>query len=149
MENSEEIECNATAGDHDVAWTSKGDEQIAVECKLLDGPMAGQSLTWYGGLGDEIAGDKTRKEWTEIDLKKMGWDGVDLIDLAGLGSKNFRVKLAQDTYNGRTTWKIKRIFGGGGLAVKNRLTDEEKQKLREKLKGARVSSAPPEFDPFK
>lgn len=145
----EAFDCMATAGEHDVAWTSKGDEQIAVECKLLDGPMAGQSLTWYGGMGDDIAGEHTRKEWTEIDLKKMGWDGADLIDCVGLGTKTFRVHVEPDNYNGKSSMKIKRIFASGGLAVKNRLSDDEKQRLRQKLKGARNSQAQPEEDPFK
>jgi hypothetical protein len=138
----EAFECTATAGDRDIAWTSNGNEQVAVECKLLDGPMSGQSLTWYGGLGDEIAGDKTRREWTEIDLKKMGWDGRDVVSMNGLGSKTFRVKVEPNVYNGKTTMQIKRIFAGGGLAVKNRLSDAEKERLRAKLSGGASVSRP-------
>lgn len=136
----EAFECMAKAGEFDFSWTSKGDEQVAVECKLLDGPMSGQSLTWYGGYSADIAGEHTREEWTKIDLRKMGWDGKDPVSLDGMGSKTFRVRVEPDEYNGKTSMKIRRIFAAGGLAVKNRMTDDEKAKLRAKLSG---KSLPP------
>lgn len=131
----EAFECSATAVSWDFAWTGQGNEQIAVECKFADGPMKGQSLTYYGNFSDEMAGEHTRTEWTRIDLMKMGWDGKDWGALVGMGAATFRVKVEPDTYNGKTSMKIKRVFAGGGLAVKNRMSDDERRRFAAKLNG--------------
>jgi len=143
-------EFGAKAVQWDFAWTSNGNEQIAVECEFTDGPNMGQSLTWYGNFSNEVAGEHSRTEWTKIDLKKMGWDGKDILALDGMGTKPFRVLIEPNTFNGKTKMQIKRIFSGGGLAVKNRMTDEEKRIFAAKLNGGnqKTSSSPDDDIPF-
>lgn len=132
------------AGEHegkaiswDFGYTSNQNEQVAVEIQVTSGPCKGQSLTWYGNFSDEPAGEKTRTEWTLIDLKKLGWDGKNLIALDGMGSRSVRIKVEEETYNGKTSMKIKRIFGGGGLALKNKMSDDAKKAFAEKIMKSR------------
>jgi len=133
-------EFSAKAVQFRYAYTSNGNEQVAVEIEFTDGPNKGRSLTWYGNFGDDIAGEHTRTEWTEIDLKKLGWDGKDWIRLDGLGSKTVRVKVEEDEYNGKVTMKIRRIFAGGGLAVKNVMSEEAVKALAKRLASGKSSS---------
>jgi hypothetical protein len=130
-------EFSAKAVSWDFGYTSNNNEQVAVEIQFLEGPNKGQSLTWYGGFSEEPAGEKTRTEWTLLDLRKLGWDGKDLMALDGMGSRTVRAKVEPDTYNGKTTMKIKRIFAGGGLALKNKMSDDAKKSFAERIMKSR------------
>jgi hypothetical protein len=140
-------EFGAKAVQGDFGYTANGNEQVAVEIEFLDGPNKGQSLTWYGNFSDEPAGEHTRTEWTLIDLRKLGWDGKNLAALDGLGSRTVRVKVEPDTYQGKTTMKIKRIFAGGGIALKNRMTPEQKAEFAKRITGGNGAKKPPLEDP--
>ncbi len=126
-------EFSAKAVQWDFGVGEKND-YIAVECEFLDGPNKGQSSSWYGNFNDETSGEppKTRSEWTKLDLQKMGWDGKDILKLDGMGSRQFRVRVEPDN---RGQMRIRRIFAAGGLAIKNRMTEAQKQALAKRISG--------------
>lgn len=132
-----------------VSWDfGVGEKQdyIAVECEFTDGPNKGQSMTWFGGFSDETSGDnppRTRSEWTKLDLQKMGWDGKDLLALDGMGSRTFRVKVDVGNNN---KLQIKRIYAAGGLAIKNRMSDDQKKRLAAKVMGGKTEKPAPGGD---
>lgn len=127
-------EFNAKAVSWDFGVGEKAD-YVAVECEFLDGPNKGMSSTWRGMFMDDVSGDppRTRTEWTKLDLQKMGWDGKDLLALNGMGSRVFRVKVDNDR-EGKP--QIRRIFAAGGLAIKNRMSDEQKKALAARVMGS-------------
>ncbi len=112
--------------------TSKGKEQVAVKFDLLDFP--GQSITWFGYFTDATTNSTFRA------LRTAGWKGQDLSDLSDLqnpeGPEVWLV-IEHDTYEGKTTAKVRWVNSAGGLAMKNAMeVDQAKTfaaRMREKV----------------
>ena len=46
-------------------------------------------------------------EWATKDLRTCGWTSNDIREQDGLGTTKFNVVEQEDTYNGKTTWRVK------------------------------------------
>lgn len=94
--------------------TSKGKEQVAVKFDLLDFP--GQTITWFGYFTDATTNSTIRA------LRTAGWKGTDLSDLTDLSNPETPevwLVIEHDTYEGKTTAKVRWVNSAGGLAMKN------------------------------
>lgn len=117
----------ALEGDMGVAGT--GTEQVAVLIQL----ESGERLTWYGYFSDAAA------ERTCEALITMGV--TDLATLAGLGSKEFEAVVDEEVFEGKPRDKVKFInrLGSGGIAMKTRMNEAEKQSFAQRFKGKFLS----------
>ncbi len=76
-------------------------DQVAISFALQDGPDAGQSIGYFGSLSDAAI------PYTTKNLRTLGWkDGDDLGLLAG---SECRLTIAHETYEGKTSAKVKFI----------------------------------------
>ena len=127
----------AQAREAQLGYTQGGKEQIAVQFALLDDGTGGAMLTWYGFFTE-----KTTARTLEA-LRICGWVGDDLSDLAGVTSNE--VELVVEPEEGldgvermRVRWVNRR--GGGALALKNAMSDEQRRAFAARLKGDVIAS---------
>jgi hypothetical protein len=111
--------------------TDSGKEQIAVRFKLLD--VEGQEITWYGYFTEKS---------TEITLKALrtaGWKGSDLMDLSDLcapdSTPEVYIVVEHETYEGKTSAKVKWVNGAGGLALKKALDPNKAKTFAARMRG--------------
>lgn len=146
----EKKEYEAVAGQWDFG-VGQNSDYVAVELQIRSGDRAGTSITWYGNFGTDVFGDnppRTRTEWTELDLKKMGWTGEDMLNLPGLGSKPVRIQIEER--DGRVN--VKRIYAATGLAMnpEKKMNEAQKKALVARLEREKHGKRPvsDESDPF-
>jgi hypothetical protein len=112
----------------DLGYTSNDREQVAVQFKIIDGEYAGRTLTWYGYFGDETKGKKTPTEITIAALRACGWIGDDITNLEGIDREEVELVIVVDTYQGKTSNKVRWVNKpGGGLALKARMDDKQRK----------------------
>ena len=114
--------------------TSKGDPQVAVLLRLLDGGagIEGQLITWYGSFSEKAV-DRTLDS-----LRLLGWTGDDVSDLSGLTGTTAEVRavIAQEPdQEGKVRTRVKWINAPGGLAVRARLEEGDAKAFAEKMRG--------------
>jgi hypothetical protein len=100
--------------------TNTGKEQVAVKFDLLDFP--GQTITWYGYFTDNTTQSTFRG------LRTAGWKGSDLSDLSDLSNPagpEVYLVIERETYQGKTTAKVRWVNSAGGLALKNAMVPEQ------------------------
>lgn len=131
--------------------TSKGNPQIAIEFELLDGgylsqfeAAIGQRITWYGYFTDRTT------EGTFAALRTCGWATDDLDDLTGIDANEVDLVLVEEAdLQGfpriRAKW-INAIDGSGrrgGIAVKQRMDENEARSFSEMMRGYALQSRGP------
>jgi hypothetical protein len=111
--------------------TDTGKEQIAVRFKLLD--VEGQEITWYGYFTDKT------QETTFRALRTAGWKGQDLMDLSDLCNPQTAPEVflvvEHETYEGKTSAKVRWVNGTGGLALKKALDPNKAKTFAARMKG--------------
>lgn len=116
-----------------LGYTSTGKEQVAVQLEILDEGFQGETITWYGSFSEQAA------ERTLESLRLLGWQGDDLFDLSGIGSKEVKAVLDEDEYEGKIQLKVKWINGPGGLALKAPMNEGEARAFSQRMKGLVLS----------
>lgn len=101
--------------------------QVAVLLEFVDGPYRGTSITWYGFFTE-----KTRQSTLRA-LRTLGWQGDDVSDLSTVrGEAPCTVQVEADL-TGVPRPRI-RFIGGGVIAMKNTMTDEQKKAFAASMK---------------
>jgi hypothetical protein len=115
--------------------TDAGKEQVAVRFELLDLP--GQGITWYGYFTEKS---------TPITLKALrtaGWRGNDLMDLGDLcnpeTTPEVYLVVEHETYEGKTSAKVRWVNGAGGLSIKKALDPNKAKIFAARMKGQIVA----------
>lgn len=113
------------ATDADLGYTAGSENepakpQVAVLLEFVDGPFAGQSLTWYGFFTEKTKAGTIRA------LRTIGWTGNDLSDLSTARGEAPCVVQNETDLQGVARAKV-RFIGGGALALKNVMSDEQKK----------------------
>lgn len=111
--------------------TSTGKEQIAVQFDFVE--PAGTRLTWYGYFTD-AAMDRTIES-----LRHCGWRGDDLSVFDGQSlpagfDQEVELVVKHEEYQGKTSARIAFINGGGGLAMKEALTQDQASAFAKRMK---------------
>lgn len=89
---------------------------------LIDGPNQGDQITAYLYLSD-----KTEQRTCES-LLHCGWTGKDFKNLPGFGTKDVYLVIEHDTYEGKTSAKVKWVNSGtrtAGVKDEDRMQDRE------------------------
>ncbi len=110
-----------------------GTHQIAIEFEFLD-EQGG--ITYYGPLTDAAF------PYTMKAIRAAGFVGDDLADLTSLcdgSAPDVTLVIGPETYNGKTTLKVKFINSMGGLALKDALQGEDLKAFARRMKGPIVA----------
>lgn len=126
----EEGSWKARACEGTLAYTNGGNDQIAIDFALLEGPDIGAHITWYGYFTDDTF------ERTIESLRLMGWGGTDLSDLEGIDSNEVRLVIAHEPdLQGELRARVKWVNGLGGIAVKSRMDAGASAAFAQRMKG--------------
>lgn len=112
--------------------------QVAVLLEFTNGPWKGTTLTWYGFFTDKT------KQATIRALRSLGWQGDDLSDLSTVrGEAPCTIQMETDL-EGVTRPRV-RFIGGGVIAMKNTMNDEQKKAFAASMKAfaAGITAAAP------
>jgi hypothetical protein len=106
-----------------LGMTGTGKEQIGVLFEFVE--PVGHRMTWYGFFTDDTW-DRTIEA-----LRACGWRGDDLTDFvegqqlpAGF-DQEVELVVKHEVYQGKTTARIAFVNSGGGLAMKETLTQDQ------------------------
>lgn len=110
-----------------------GHEQIALTFEVYgpEGEVLG-TMDWIGTFAPGKA--------TEITLKALdtcGWTGAEPADLTGITDQEVELVIASETYEGKTSTRVKWINrpGAGRIEFKNKLGAQDAKALGAQLKG--------------
>lgn len=121
---AQEAELGYTQGNAD----SPPAPQVAVLLVFADGPFQGQALTWYGYFSEKTKAGTIRA------LRAIGWTGTDLANLTtARGTAPCTVQTDVDldgVPRSRVRW-----VGGGGLAMKNVMSEDQKKAFSASMAG--------------
>lgn len=110
--------------------TKAGGQQAVVEFKILEGPAAGQRITWYGSFNEGRA-----LEITTESLKVTGYDGSDD---ASVMKNQVSLNIKHDEYQGKVSAKVAFVNPVGGRFVASDAATTAAAKAR--LKAAMLAS---------
>lgn len=108
--------------------TSTGKEQVAVEFSLTDPELQGERIAWYGFFTEKTF------ERTIESLRACGWTGDNLEDLSGLDANEVDLVIEQETYEGKTTPRVRWVNRPGAIGVKTALAPEKAKTFAAKMK---------------
>ena len=127
----------ARAREAQLGYTQGGKEQIAVQFELLDEGAGGAMLTWYGYFTE-----KTTSRTLEA-LRICGWIGDDLSNLAGVTSNEVELVVEpEEGLDGQQRMRVRWVnrLGGGALALKNAMDDQQRREFAARMKGDVIAS---------
>jgi hypothetical protein len=118
----------AKIDDYGIGKNKEDKPYVFINFKLSD---TGESIKWFGHLGDAKGDKKSPREITLQTILRMGFRGDDVHDLAdGRQSRmldesvEYELVLENNTYNGKTSLRVKFIN-----TPQERLTGEEAKRL--------------------
>jgi hypothetical protein len=92
--------------------SSNGNEQVAIQCEITEGPDDLSTIAYVGAFTDKSI------EYTEKAMRACGWEGNDLIEFKRLADAGqlgpVELVVYDDTYEGETRAKILFINRPGG-----------------------------------
>lgn len=122
-----------------IGFTSKGNEQIAVEFELTDEEYAGQHITWIGFFTEATT------ERTMESLRHCGWHGDDITEAMrdGLAANEVQLVIDHEVYEGKTQVRVRWVNkpgSGGGMKLRAPMDDAQKRQFAAKMKAQAVAS---------
>lgn len=111
--------------------TGTGKEQIGI---MFEHAETGERITWYGYFTDGTF------ERTIESLRYIGWQGTDLTDFAlglpeGVANEvDIVVEDEEDQRDGTIRRKVRWVNSGGGVAVKDRLSEDQARSFAARMK---------------
>lgn len=123
----------AKAVDVELGYAQTGTPQVAVLFEVLEGDEAGSRITWYGYFTDGTS------QRTIESLRNCGWKGNDLSELEpSLLPDDVQIVVQHQEYNGAMRAKVAWVnkVGAGTIAMKERMTPEQRKQFAAQMKGA-------------
>lgn len=106
----------AIAGSEQYGKTSNGNDQIVLELEL-DG---GEKVSTFLVFSDKAAPYSIQR------LRKCGWTGDNLTDLAGIDANEVDVEVRYEEYQGKMNMKVQ-IVTSGGVVLEKQFDAKEKK----------------------
>lgn len=129
-------------GNGGLGETEGGKEQVVIEFKIEDNesPQNGQLISWYGYFTDKTI------ERTHESLTACGFQGgledlasPDRLKACGVTKKQVRIVVDHETYQDKTTAKVKWVNSMEGTGIKKALDPAKAASFAAKMKGAWVN----------
>ena len=112
--------------------TNDGKPQIGVEFEVTaKGEYLGRRWSWYGSFTEQTA--KRTVQSLQYCGARMRDD--DVTDLVGFDKNEVGIVVERDTYEGKERTKIAFVNKLGGVAMKKKMSDENKKAFGASLKG--------------
>lgn len=122
----------------DLAFTSEQKPQVAVLLEMVAGESIGEQVTWYGSFTENA------RKSTILGLRAIGWKGDDISNLTTVTGEAECLIQIEPGQDGVARPRVRFVGrGGGGLAVKNRMTEDQKKAFAASLKGLILSMSAP------
>jgi len=124
----------AVAGSEQYGTTKGGNDQIVVDVDLETGDRVSAFLVF-----SEAAAPHSMKR-----LRALGWEGDNLADLQGLGSRECDVRVSYEQWEGKEKMRVE-IVTGGTVTIKDPLDDRSKRAFAQRFANlAKQTKAEPE-----
>ena len=125
----------ARAEELDFGITDNNKDYVAVQFKIEEGESIGQRITWFGYFSE-----KTHERTIQA-LRYCGWEGHDFTRITNDDIRKNLVQLVidEEEYEGKLRTKVQWVNRLGGMAVKNRMSDEQRAAFAKRMKGAALS----------
>ena len=124
-----------------LGYTSNDHEQVGVELVFSsdqDEEVDGLHITWYGQF-TEKSEDHTLKA-----LRTLGWAGDNIADLTGIDRNEVElVVVHEEDLQGVLRARVRFInpVGGTGVAMKNKMSEDQARAFAERMRGKVLASA--------
>jgi len=114
--------------------TNGGAPQVAVGFQIVDGPHAGELITWYGYFS-ELTQEATIKA-----LRTCGWKSDSLANLVGVDENEVSLVVEHEKdEKGELRAKVRWVNSVGGIAMKNRMSQNEADAFAAQMMGLVLS----------
>lgn len=120
------------ARSHDYGTTEKGNDFIAIEFSIEEGPKQGDRLTWRGFFTEKT------QERTVQSMRYCGWAGSDFNNLDGLTDNLVELVVEPEEYEGKTYDRIQWV-NRLGVSLKNAMGEGERAAFAQRMKGLALS----------
>lgn len=117
----------AKAIDFDFGVAGTGTDQIAICFELTEGDCEKEQINWYGYFTEGTA------ERTIKTLRDLGWTGDNLATM-GIEDLSEEVSLVIEE-DERGSLKVKWVNTGGGVALKTRMSNDQKNAFAARMRG--------------
>ena len=117
-----------------LGFTEKsGKEQVLVDFEIVDGPHAGEHISWFGFFTDATT------DTTIGSLRHCGWKGDDLSNLEGVNDNEVELVVEHETYDNKERAKVRWVNKIGGATLKHAMTDAESKSFAARMRGAVIA----------
>jgi hypothetical protein len=125
----------ARADSGDLCYTENENPKpyVIVQFIIEEGERAGTTLPWYGYFTEKTEANTMKS------LRVCGWSGNDLSDLSGISDNLVQIVVADEEYNGQIREKVRWVNKFGSMAVKGKMTDEQKKQFAQRMRGLAMS----------
>ena len=122
---------------HSIGYAGTKNEQIGVRLRVVNGPLKGKFLLWYGSFSDKAV------EFTIKALRALGFAGNDVADQAAWDAMYARgdeatAVVQHDTYQGKTKAKVAWI-NGADIVMHADMNDRDLKAFGARMRGAFAS----------
>jgi hypothetical protein len=133
-----------------LGFTSNDSEQVGVDLVFSpdqDEEVDGRHITWYGYFTEKTEATTLKA------LRALGWASESLADLSGVDTNEVEVVVAYEQgLDGVERARVRWInaIGGGGLAMKSKMSEDQARAFAERMRGkvlATAKAAPPAQPP--
>lgn len=108
-------------GSEQYGTTRGGNDQVVVDLQLETGEVVSTFLYF-----SEAAAPHSIKR-----LRALGWDGDNLADLKGIGSRDVDVRVSYEEYEGKQQMRVE-VVTGGTVTIKDPLDDKGKRSFAQR-----------------
>jgi hypothetical protein len=117
-------------------YTSKGNEKIDVLCEIVQEGWEGQQITWTGYF------TPSTEQRTLESLRHMGWEGDDLLELHGIGTKEVDLVIDTEEYNGKRYSRVQWV-NAPGISLAGAMSPDAQKAFAARMRAKVLGSAKP------
>ena len=117
--------------------TKNGFPQMCIDLRIVEGERTGEDMTFYRVVKTE---DQESIDKAVGILKALGYNGGSIASPEGLGRLKANCLEVEDTYNGKTRWKVVWVSSPSGR--KNSISDDVADKFAAVMDAALANTEP-------